>query len=378
MVAFFAVVYLWAAVKVWRRGDTWSPACAPRPGFVGLADRSTPRGRRVHLRPGAVLSADMVEHMTLTMIVPLFLVSGAPVTVVLKALSCAGTAPAAPASGPAAGVFSRGRSRNPPRSSRPPTSRSRLASFYFTDLFQLHAALPRGPRVHDGALPVHGVHVRPALIGIDLIPRRPTIPRRRPPPPHGRARVHRHQHHEPDHGAAGLVVRQHGPPRAPARWRTSSWRHADVGIGAVHFSRWPSSWRCCGPWRAAADTAARTARRTARTTPAAGRQRDDGRARRAGPAPPLAGPTTPPRHRFPRRRGLPPARRRRTVTAPRRGRRTGGRPASSPARRRAARAAASAGVRSGGPACGASCDAREVWARIALDPETPRPREAPP
>ncbi|WP_423446650.1 cytochrome c oxidase assembly protein [Kocuria sp. KSNUG] len=177
VVAFFAVVYLWAAVKVWRRGDTWSPLRTAS-WFVGLAALlyATCGGVAIYAR--VLFSAHMVEHMTLTMIVPLFLVSGAPVTVVLKALEPRrdGTR------GPREWILRLVHSTWGKVVTHPIFAAANFAFsivlFYFTDLFSFTL------RYHVGHefMMVHflftGYMFALVLIGIDPIPHRPTYPMR--------------------------------------------------------------------------------------------------------------------------------------------------------------------------------------------------------
>ena len=174
---FLAVVYLWSAVTVWRRGDTWSPLRTAS-WFVGLASLvyATCGGVSVYAR--VLFSAHMVEHMTLTMIVPLFLVSGAPVTVVLKALEPRrdGTR------GPREWILRLVHSTWGKIVTHPIFAAANFAFsivlFYFTDLFRFTL------RYHVGHefMMVHflftGYMFALVLIGIDPIPRRPTYPMR--------------------------------------------------------------------------------------------------------------------------------------------------------------------------------------------------------
>ncbi|MFI3892795.1 cytochrome c oxidase assembly protein [Kocuria rhizophila] len=177
VVAFFAVVYLWAAVKVWRRGDTWSPLRTAS-WFVGLAALLYATCGGVSIYARVLFSAHMVEHMTLTMIVPLFLVSGAPVTVVLKALEPRrdGTR------GPREWILRLVHSTWGKIVTHPIFAAANFAFsivlFYFTDLFSFTL------RYHVGHefMMVHflftGYMFALVLIGIDPIPRRPTYPMR--------------------------------------------------------------------------------------------------------------------------------------------------------------------------------------------------------
>lgn len=177
VVLFMAVVYLWAAVKVWRRGDTWS-ALRTVSWFVGLAALvyATCGGVSVYAR--VLFSAHMVEHMTLTMIIPLFLVSGAPVTLILKALEPRRDGTRGPREWILRLVHSTwGRIVTNPIFAGANFAFS-IVLFYFTDLFRFTL------RYHVGHefMMVHflftGYMFALVLIGIDPIPRRPSYPMR--------------------------------------------------------------------------------------------------------------------------------------------------------------------------------------------------------
>ena len=86
IVATLAVSYVVGALKVRRRGDKW-PLLRTGCWLVGLA-------ALIYVTCGAptvygmvLFSTHMLGHMALTMVVPLFLVLGAPVTLALKALT---------------------------------------------------------------------------------------------------------------------------------------------------------------------------------------------------------------------------------------------------------------------------------------------------
>lgn len=177
VVVFMAVVYLWAAIKVWRRGDSWS-VLRTVSWFSGLAALlyATSGGVAVYAR--VLFSAHMVEHMSLTMIVPLFLVSGAPVTVVLKALEPRGDGTRGPREWILRLVHSTwGRIVTHPIFAAANFAFS-IVLFYFTDLFRFTL------RYHVGHefMMVHflftGYMFALVLIGIDPIPRRPSYPMR--------------------------------------------------------------------------------------------------------------------------------------------------------------------------------------------------------
>ncbi len=82
----FAVSYVLGMLKLHRRGDSWSPLKLMS-WLVGLACLTYFTSGAPAIYGMVLFSAHMVDHMALTMVVPLFLVLGAPVTLALKALS---------------------------------------------------------------------------------------------------------------------------------------------------------------------------------------------------------------------------------------------------------------------------------------------------
>ncbi|MDO4918201.1 cytochrome c oxidase assembly protein [Kocuria sp.] len=177
VVVFLAVVYLWAAVKVWRRGDTWSPLRTVS-WLVGLLALlyATCGGVAIYAR--VLFSAHMVEHMSLTMIVPLFLVSGAPVTVVLKALEPRRDGTRGPREWILRLVHSTwGRVVTNPVFAAANFAFS-IVLFYFTDLFRVTLRYHVGHEFMMLHFLFTGYMFALVLIGIDPIPRRPTYPMR--------------------------------------------------------------------------------------------------------------------------------------------------------------------------------------------------------
>lgn len=83
--AFLALVYLWAFVRVRRRRDAWS-VLRTLSWLTGLGVLFYITSGGVAVYGRVLFSAHMVEHMTLTMVVPVFLVLGSPVSLLLKAL----------------------------------------------------------------------------------------------------------------------------------------------------------------------------------------------------------------------------------------------------------------------------------------------------
>ena len=86
IVATLAVAYLRGVFKVRRRGDKW-PVVRSLCWLVGLAALTYVTSGAPAVYGMVLFSTHMLAHMALTMVVPLFLVLGAPVTLALKALT---------------------------------------------------------------------------------------------------------------------------------------------------------------------------------------------------------------------------------------------------------------------------------------------------
>ena len=85
LLVFLAVAYLWAVVKVRRRGDKWSVLLTIS-WLVGLACLFYFTSGALAVYGKILFSVHMVDHMAMTMVAPLFMVIGSPVTLALKAL----------------------------------------------------------------------------------------------------------------------------------------------------------------------------------------------------------------------------------------------------------------------------------------------------
>ena len=82
---FGAAAYLMGLAKVRRRGDTWSWFRTVN-WLIGLAVLTYITSGPPAVYGRVLFSAHMVDHMALTMVAPIFLVLGAPVTLALRAL----------------------------------------------------------------------------------------------------------------------------------------------------------------------------------------------------------------------------------------------------------------------------------------------------
>ncbi|WP_248116281.1 MULTISPECIES: cytochrome c oxidase assembly protein [unclassified Micrococcus] len=85
IIAFLAVWYVRSTLQLHRRGDRW-PVLRTLSWLTGLAVLLWATSGAPAVYGMVLFSAHMVGHMTLTMIVPLFLVMGAPITLALRAL----------------------------------------------------------------------------------------------------------------------------------------------------------------------------------------------------------------------------------------------------------------------------------------------------
>ena len=85
VLGYLAIVYLWAFVKVRRAGDSW-PVMRAVSWILGLLVLNYITSGPPAVYSRVLFSVHMFEHMVLTMVVPILLVLGAPVTLLLKAL----------------------------------------------------------------------------------------------------------------------------------------------------------------------------------------------------------------------------------------------------------------------------------------------------
>ncbi|MDP9845344.1 cytochrome c oxidase assembly protein [Streptosporangium lutulentum] len=85
LIALLGGLYLAGVVRLTRRGDSW-PKGRTAAWFVGILILIIATQSGVARYAKVLFSAHMAEHMTLSMLVPIFLVLGAPVTLALRAL----------------------------------------------------------------------------------------------------------------------------------------------------------------------------------------------------------------------------------------------------------------------------------------------------
>lgn len=78
-------LYLWGVYRLRRRGDRWAPA-RTSVFVVGLAAVAAVTVSGLEAYDTTLLSVHMVQHMVLSMLAPIFLALGAPVTLALRTL----------------------------------------------------------------------------------------------------------------------------------------------------------------------------------------------------------------------------------------------------------------------------------------------------
>lgn len=78
-------LYVWGVRRLRRRGDRWS-AARTTVFFVGLAAVASVTVTGLEAYDTTLLSVHMVQHMVLSMLAPIFLALGAPVTLALRTL----------------------------------------------------------------------------------------------------------------------------------------------------------------------------------------------------------------------------------------------------------------------------------------------------
>jgi cytochrome c oxidase assembly factor CtaG/putative copper export protein len=167
-----ALVYLAAVRRLRRRGDAW-PVGRTVAWISGCAALLLATSSGIGRYGPAMFSVHMGEHMILSMLVPILLVLGAPVTLALRALPPSGrTGPPGPREWLLAGVHSPvARVLTHPVVSLPLFVGSYYA-LYFSGLFA--AALPQHPAhvLMNAHFLVTGLLFFWPLIGVDPAPRR--------------------------------------------------------------------------------------------------------------------------------------------------------------------------------------------------------------
>ena len=170
-------VYLGWVYRLRRRGDHWSlPRTASWVTGLVLFAWVTSGGPSVY---GVVMfSAHMIQHMLLAMVVPIFLVIGAPITLAMRALPARDDG----SRGPREWLLATVHSRWARFFAHPGTAAVNFAGsmivFYYSPLFELALSTHVGHIVMVVHFTAAGYMFANALIGVDPGPSRPRYPMR--------------------------------------------------------------------------------------------------------------------------------------------------------------------------------------------------------
>lgn len=82
-------LYGWGVARLWRRGDSW-PVGRPISFALGVLTIAVAMCTRLNDYGMVMFSVHMVEHMIISMVSPILMLLGAPVTLALRALPAAG------------------------------------------------------------------------------------------------------------------------------------------------------------------------------------------------------------------------------------------------------------------------------------------------
>ncbi|MDO2935230.1 cytochrome c oxidase assembly protein [Paeniglutamicibacter sulfureus] len=177
IVIFLAVAYLWAVVTVRRRGDKWSLLLTIS-WLVGLACLFYFTSGALAVYGTILFSVHMVDHMALTMVAPLFMVIGSPVTLALKALSSRSDG----TRGPREWILVLVHSKFSALVTNPIFAAANFAGsiiiFYGTDIFGFALRNHVGHELMNVHFLITGYLFALSMIGTDPVPRRAPYPLR--------------------------------------------------------------------------------------------------------------------------------------------------------------------------------------------------------
>ncbi|HIW46639.1 MAG TPA: cytochrome c oxidase assembly protein [Candidatus Yaniella excrementigallinarum] len=174
---FLAVWYLRALKKLADRGDKW-PVARTIFFFVGLAILVWDTSSAPAIYGLVLFSAHMVNHMILTMVIPIFLVLGAPITLALRSMASRkdGTR------GPREYMLIMLQSKYAKVITHPLFAAMNFAGslviFYFTPVFEFALRYHFGHELMNTHFLLTGFIFASVMIGIDPLPNRPTYPLR--------------------------------------------------------------------------------------------------------------------------------------------------------------------------------------------------------
>ena len=171
------VVYLRWVRRLRARGDVW-PTARTLAWVVGILVLAWTTSGGPAAYGHVLFSAHMVQHMVLALVVPIFLVVAAPVTLALRALP----ARADDSRGPREWILTLVNSHVAQFLANPLVAAMNFAgsmvAFYFTDLFELSLLYYAGHLAMVLHFTLVGYLFANALVGIDPGPRRPGYPQR--------------------------------------------------------------------------------------------------------------------------------------------------------------------------------------------------------
>lgn len=177
VVIFLAIWYLRATKKLADRGDKW-PIYRTIFFFIGLTILVWDTSSAPAIYGLVLFSAHMVNHMILTMLIPIFLVLGAPITLAMRSMSSRkdGTR------GPREYMLILLQSNFAKVVTHPIFAAVNFAGslliFYFTPVFELALRYHIGHELMNTHFLLTGFIFASVMIGIDPLPNRPTYPLR--------------------------------------------------------------------------------------------------------------------------------------------------------------------------------------------------------
>lgn len=177
IIIFLAVLYVLATIKVRRRGDKW-PILRMASWLVGLTALFYITSGAPAVYGKVMFSIHMVDHMALTMVAPLFMVIGAPVTLALKALSSRNDG----TRGPREWILVLVNSKYSAVITHPLFAAANFAGsiiiFYNTDIFAFALRNHVGHELMNVHFLITGYLFALSMIGSDPVPRRAPYPLR--------------------------------------------------------------------------------------------------------------------------------------------------------------------------------------------------------
>ncbi|XNY99655.1 cytochrome c oxidase assembly protein [Micrococcus luteus] len=172
---FLAIWYVMSVVRLHRRGDSWS-VLRTVSWLIGLAVLMWATSGAPAVYGLVLFSAHMVGHMTLTMIAPLFLVLGAPITLALRSLPVRTD----DTRGPREWILWIVHSRWGAFITHPIVAGANFAGsiliFYYTDFFRFALEYHVGHEFMNVHFLLTGFIFALVMVGADPLPNRPPYP----------------------------------------------------------------------------------------------------------------------------------------------------------------------------------------------------------